>query len=213
VEVQLSPPDETYELTLSSRNFSGTDRYRARGSGSRIIIPVQNPQLWWTWDHGKPNLYTLDIRLLDRTGKAMDSKSLAVGIREIEKIGWDFYLNRRRMFIRGTNYYYNLFMSDMTRAKYERDMDLMLGMNVNMIRLHCHFSNPEFYDLADERGVLLWQDYLEAWYPHDRRFAQRAAELYDNHIHGLDRFRACPDKGLLDGAAQFRARAREHRVR
>jgi hypothetical protein len=58
----------------------------------------------------------------------------------------------------------------------------MLGMNVNMIRLHCHFSNPELYELADERGVLLWQDFLEAWYPHDRGFAQRAAALYDRHI-------------------------------
>jgi beta-mannosidase len=51
-----------------------------------------------------------------------------------------------------------------------------------MIRLHCHFTNPEFYDLADENGVLLWQDFLEAWYPHDRAFALRAAALYDRHI-------------------------------
>ena len=57
----------------------------------------------------------------------------------------------------------------------------MLRMNVNMIRLHCHFSNPEFYDLADEPGVLLWQDFLEAWYPEDRAFSLRAAELYDPH--------------------------------
>jgi beta-mannosidase len=51
-----------------------------------------------------------------------------------------------------------------------------------MIRLHCHFSNREFYDLADEKGVLVWQDFLEAWYPHDRAFSRRAAELYDNHV-------------------------------
>ena len=70
----------------------------------------------------------------------------------------------------------------MTRPAYERDMKLMLGMNVNMIRLHCHFANPEFYDLADESGVLIWQDYLEAWYPHDTDFSLRAAALYDNHI-------------------------------
>jgi beta-mannosidase len=73
-------------------------------------------------------------------------------------------------------------MSEMNRAKYERDLKLMLAMNVNMIRLHCHFSNREFYDLADENGVLIWQDFLEAWYPRDRGFSQRAAALYDNHI-------------------------------
>jgi beta-mannosidase len=173
-----------WEVTLTPRNFSSPERYQARvaAEAGRVTIPLDSPHLWWTRDHGAPNLYTLDVRLLDAQGAALDARSQAVGIREIEKIGWDFYLNRRKMFIRGTNYYYHLFLSEMDRAKYERDLDLMLGMNVNMIRLHCHFTNREFYDLADEKGVLIWQDFLEAWYPHDRRFALRAAELYDNHV-------------------------------
>jgi beta-mannosidase len=94
-------------------------------------------------------------------------------------VGWTFYLNRKRLFIRGTNYYYHLFMSEMDRAAYLRDLKLMLQMNVNMIRLHCHFKSREFYELADENGVLVWQDFLEAWYPHDIGFARRAAALYD----------------------------------
>jgi beta-mannosidase len=181
VQVEADGPG-SWELTLRPRNFSSPERYRIRGSGSRFVFRLDQPRLWWTWDHGKPNLYSLDVRLLDGAGKAVDGRTLAVGIREIEKIGWIFYLNRRRIFIRGTNYYYNLFLSEMNRAAYQRDFQLMLGMNVNMIRLHCHFTNPEFYDLADESGVLVWQDYLEAWYPHDRDFSLRAAALYDNHI-------------------------------
>lgn len=169
------------ELTLSPRNFRGQP-LQVTGKPGRFVIPVDNPQLWWTWDHGKPNLYTLDVRLLNAKRKAIDGRSLAVGIREIEKVGWSFYLNRKKMFIRGTNYYHNLFLAEMTRDRYTRDLELMLGMNVNMIRLHCHFANREFYELADERGVLLWQDYLEAWYPHDTAFSLRAAALYDNHI-------------------------------
>ncbi|WP_321473818.1 sugar-binding domain-containing protein [uncultured Paludibaculum sp.] len=175
----------TWELTLSPRNFASGDRVQvkaAAGARQTLTIPVEHPQLWWTRDHGQPNLYTLDVRLVDASGRAVDGQSLAVGLREIEKIGWDFYLNGKRMFIRGTNYYDSLYMAEMDRAKYERDMKLMLGMNINMIRLHCHFSNREFYDLADEQGVLIWQDFLEAWYPHDRGFAQRAAMLYDNHV-------------------------------
>ncbi|MFN7932525.1 MAG: glycoside hydrolase family 2 TIM barrel-domain containing protein [Bryobacteraceae bacterium] len=173
----------TFQLTLSPRNFQSTARYQVTGAPGRFVIPIDNPQLWWTWDHGKPNLYTLDVRLLDpATNKPTDARTLAVGIREIEKIGWDFYLNRKRLFIRGTNYYHNLFLAEMSRDRYARDLDLMLGMNVNMIRLHCHFANPEFYQLADERGVLLWQDFLEAWYPHDNKFSLHASALYDNHI-------------------------------
>lgn len=188
VEVELETEGEpgtgrTIELTLSPRNFSSTNHYQARasltGGTTRLVIPVTHPQLWWTWDHGKPNLYTLDVRLRDPSGRVLDGRSLAVGIREIERIGWTFYLNRRRMFIRGTNYYYHLYLSEMSRAAYERDLGLMLQMNINLIRLHCHFSNPEFYDVADELGVLVWQDFLEAWYPEDRAFSLRAAALYD----------------------------------
>ncbi|MEP0844727.1 MAG: hypothetical protein HRF43_18670, partial [Phycisphaerae bacterium] len=172
-----------WQATLSPRNFTSNEHLQVRlpadGPSARLVIPVAEPRLWWTWDHGRPNLYTLDVRLMDADGRVLDARSIAVGIREIEKLGWIFHLNRRRLFIRGTNYYYHLYMSEMDRSAYERDLKLMLGMNVNMIRLHCHFSNREFYELADENGVLVWQDYLEAWYPHDRRFSLRAAALYD----------------------------------
>jgi len=180
------------ELALAPRNFSAGERLTATVDLSRIgkrtarrfevRFHLKKPQLWWTWDHGKPNLYTLSTRVL--VGEQVsDARTQAVGVREIEKVGWVFYLNGRRMYIRGTNsYYLELFLSEMSREKYERDLDLMKSMNINMIRLHCHFQNPEFYDRCDELGVLVWQDFLEAWYPHDTEFALDAARLYDNHI-------------------------------
>lgn len=186
VEVQLSAdgdgPGLQWELTLSPANFQGKPVQVRSPLAERLVLPVREPRLWWTWDTGAPHLYWLHVRLLGADGRPADGRNLRIGIREIEKIGWNFYLNRKKLYIRGTNYYYHLFLSEMDRRKYERDMELMLGMNVNMIRLHCHFTNPEFYDLADERGVLLWQDFLEAWYPHDRGFSLHAARLYDNHL-------------------------------
>ena len=188
VDVASDSPGEgaQWELTLRPRNFSSSESYRIRAAArpgpARLVFNLADPRLWWTWDHGQPNLYTLDVRLLDAAGNSVDAQSMAVGIREIECIGWNFYLNRKRFFVRGTNYYYNLFLSEMDRAANQRDFKLMLGMNVNTIRIHCHFTNREFYDLADENGVLIWQDYLEAWYPHDREFSLRAAALYDPHI-------------------------------
>jgi len=188
VQVDLEfdgPTDSTLavELTLCPRNFVSEERPSAHavvaGPTARVVIRVPHPQLWWTWDHGKPNLYTLEARLTDSTGRVLDGRSLAVGIREIERIGWTFYLNRRRMFVRGSNYYYHLYLSEMAREAYQRDLGLMLQMNVNLIRLHCHFSNPQFYEVADELGLLVWQDFLEAWYPEDRAFSLRAADLYD----------------------------------
>jgi beta-mannosidase len=180
------------EIALAPRNFSGGEELKATVDLSRlddrsarrvsVRLHLNKPQLWWTWDHGKPNLYTLSTRVIVDE-QVSDSRSQAVGIREIEKIGWVFYLNGRRTYIRGTNsYYLELFLSEMTREKYERDLNFMTSMNINMIRLHCHFQNPEFYDRCDELGILVWQDFLEAWYPHDVEFALQAARLYDAHI-------------------------------
>jgi beta-mannosidase len=194
VEVALRADDleGRVELALEPRSFSGAEQLKATVDLSRlgdrsarrfaVRFHLSKPQLWWTWDHGKPNLYTLSTRVLV-DDQVSDSCSQAVGIREIEKVGWVFYLNGRRMYIRGTNsYYLELFLSEMSREKYERDLNLMKSMNINMIRLHCHFQNPEFYDRCDELGILVWQDFLEAWYPHDKEFALQAARLYDAHI-------------------------------
>ncbi len=178
-----------FRLTLAPRNFTAETGLLLRSVAAvehgrqvrSFLLRVENPQLWWTWDHGKPNLYTLGLSVtMDE--RISDERRLAVGIREIEHVDWKFYLNGKRIFIRGTNFYYHLFQSEVRRADYERDFKLMLGMNINMLRLHCNFSNPEFYDLADELGVLVWQDFLEAWYPEDRAFSLKAAALYDNHI-------------------------------
>ncbi|MEP7270678.1 MAG: sugar-binding domain-containing protein [Acidobacteriota bacterium] len=178
-----------FRLTLAPRNFAEERGLLLRSVETlergrqvrRFVLPVEQPQLWWTWDHGKPNLYTLGLSV-KMDDKVSDERSLPVGIREIEHVDWKFYLNGKRIFIRGTNFYYHLFQSEVRRADYERDFKLMVGMNINMLRLHCNFSNPEFYDLADELGVLVWQDFLEAWYPEDRAFSLKAAALYDNHI-------------------------------
>jgi beta-mannosidase len=177
------------ELMLTPKNFEAPDALRLNApeqlsagiNRRRYVLRVARPELWWTWDHGRPNLYTLTAKA-GINGVLSDAYSHAVGIREIEHIDWKFYLNGKRIFIRGTNYYYHLFQSEVRRSDYERDYKLMQAMNVNMVRLHCNFSNPEFYDLADELGILVWQDYLEAWYPEDRAFSLKAAALYDPHI-------------------------------
>jgi beta-mannosidase len=174
-----------WQLTLTPRGSQGESvqvTAAARSVPARLVIPVKNARLWWTWDLGAPDLYTLETRLLDGSGRVLDARTESIGIREIQRRADQFYLNGKRIFLRGTNTYANLWLSEMTREKYARDLDVIGKMNVNLLRIHCHFENPEFYDLADERGLLIWQDYLEAWYPEDTDFSRRAAELFDNHI-------------------------------
>lgn len=172
-----------WQATLAPATFSGsTVRLTQPAEEPAMVIPVSSPRLWWTWDLGKPDLYWLDLRLIDSSGETIDARRLRIGLREIRREGSQFFLNGKRIFLRGTNTYANLWLSEMDRTRYAADLDLIGRMNVNLIRLHCHFENPEFYHLADERGLLIWQDFLEAWYPHDPDFSPHAAGLFDRHI-------------------------------
>lgn len=179
------PQGATWELTLTPHTFRGAGvqlTAPAARRRERFELRVAKPRLWWTWDHGKPDLYLLDIRLKDAAGRVLAAERLRTGIRTIARRGDRFYVNGKPVFLRGTNIYANLFLSEFRRPQYERDLALIRQMNVNAIRVHCHFENPEFYELADEQGFLIWQDFLEAWYPHDTDFSRHAAKLFDRHI-------------------------------
>jgi len=127
----------------------------------RITRRIDQPALWWSWDYGTPNLYQLTTTL---SGGPADDLHTTFGIRSIRHDDtWVWYLNGRRIFPRGSNYISTQWLSQADRAWYERDVDLMLAANLNSIRVHAHLERPEFYDVADERGLMVWQDFPLQW--------------------------------------------------
>jgi beta-mannosidase len=127
----------------------------------RITRRIDQPALWWSWDYGKPNLYQLTTTL---SGGASSTHQTSFGIRSIRHDDkWVWYLNGRRIFPRGSNYISTQWLSQADRAWYERDVDLMIGANLNSIRVHAHVERQEFYDVADERGLMVWQDFPLQW--------------------------------------------------
>ena len=129
-----------------------------------INIPKTDPHLWWTWEHGKPDLYKLNTQILAKN-KLLDRSSTIFGFRTIrlnpQSQVWE--LNGRRMFLRGTNYIASQWLSEMTRDKYSIDLKLMQQANINSIRVHAHIEAEEFYRLCDELGLLVWQDFPLQW--------------------------------------------------
>jgi beta-mannosidase len=127
----------------------------------RVTRRIEQPSLWWSWDYGKPNLYQLTTTL---TGGAAQPRPTTFGIRSIRRDdNWVWYLNGRRIFPRGSNYISTQWLSQANRAWYQRDIDLIVAANLNSIRVHAHLERPEFYQLADERGLMVWQDFPLQW--------------------------------------------------
>ena len=156
---------------------------------ARVELTIAHPHLWWTWDQGRPELYELSARVM-AAERVLDERVVRFGVRSITRDdGWTFSLNGRRIYLRGTNYIATQWLSQADREFYARDLRLVLDANLNSIRVHAHLERPEFYDLADEMGVLVWQDfplqwgYTEAPAFRDEALAQAADMVtqYGNH--------------------------------
>jgi beta-mannosidase len=139
-------------------------------------VKLEKPALWWSWDYGKPNLYTLDAELVaivprakTKAGEAAppstyDAKTVTFGVRSIARDNdWVVRLNGQRIYARGSNYIATQWLSQADRAFYDRDLKLVVGANLNSLRVHAHLERPEFYEAADELGVMIWQDFPLQW--------------------------------------------------
>jgi beta-mannosidase len=149
--------------------------------GSAVSVP--DPRLWWTWDHGRPDLYRFTLEMRHENGPPLRIERL-IGLRRIELRNWQLYLNGRRIFVRGTNYGPpDIYLARVSPAQYREDLDLVRGANLNMIRVHAHVDRPELYEEASRQGLLIWQDFPLQWtysravLPEARRQAEQMVRL------------------------------------
>jgi beta-mannosidase len=179
----------TFEGTIREANIPVKFTVNAAPGISRAKteVTVPNPRLWWSWDYGKPSLYELSADL--KSGSTtLDKKTVRFGIRSITRDeGWTMRLNGKRIYPRGTNYIATQWLSQADRAFYEKDMKLLVDANMNSIRVHAHLERPELYELADEMGILVWQDFPLQWgytdMPSFAEEAQRQAEDMIRQYH------------------------------
>ncbi|MEO5569729.1 MAG: glycoside hydrolase family 2 TIM barrel-domain containing protein [Bacteroidia bacterium] len=158
---------------------------------------IKNPKLWWCNGSGDQNNYDLLVYTIDPNGHS-DSIVTKVGIRTIELVqqpdsaGKSFYfkLNGRPIFIKGANYIPpDVFLNRVTDDKYESLLKDVKDANMNMLRVWGGgiYEKEKFYDLCDEYGILVWQDFMFAcgMYPFDTTFLQNVKEEAEQQVKRL----------------------------
>jgi len=183
----LFPVDGVIELSCD--NVDGIELVSCpvtiNGKGESVHsvnVVVNQPKLWWPNGLGEPYLHQFHIRFVDKFG-AVEQRILPVGIRTIEVIneqdkhGESFYLkvNGEPTFMKGANYIpSDSFLSRVSDEKYQRIFTDAVDANMNMLRVWGGgiYESDEFYRLADEHGILIWQDFMFACslYPADEAF-------------------------------------------
>ena len=180
------------KLTVNAPDGSPVteENWPATGIKNFRNIFVEQPQLWWPNGMGEQPLYTYEINLL-KDGKELDSRSGRFGIREVEleekplgadKMGFAFIVNGQHCFCKGANWVpLDSFTGSITDEKYEHVLNLAKEANFNMMRVWGGgiYEKDVFYDICDEKGLMVWQDFMFA-----------CGDVPDNHDWFVENVRA-----------------------
>ncbi len=182
------------ELSIDGKKVK-TENISINEGLNNLSIPfeIKSPKLWWPNGLGDQNLYTVEIKLL-KDNAILSQKSSRIGLRTIEvvqepdSIGKSFYfkVNGHPVFMKGANYIpQDIFVDRVTPDHYEKLIQSAIDANMNMIRVWGGgiYEKDIFYELCDEKGLLVWQDFMFAcsMYPVDNEFLENVRqEAIDN---------------------------------
>jgi beta-mannosidase len=166
VEVRLrehpSDPDWTGEFPLSL------------ASGQQIeemTFTLPDAQLWHPWDRGKPHIYELELRIVQE-GRVLDSLTESFGIRKLDMArnpdaplrseDWTLVINDSPLFIRGANWVpMDALPGRLQRENYQPLITMAGEAGINLLRVWGGGLREKraFYDLCDEQGIMVWQEF------------------------------------------------------
>ena len=159
----------------NSLSFSKTITLKSNQSSKVSFDPAneplmrfKNPHLWWSFDHGKPNLYRIRLQYIE-DNQVSDDTSFVFGIRTVssklvEVPGKyprrDFYVNGKRINLVGGAWVPDM-MLNRDSARYAHELLLCRNANANLIRIWGGGITPPdaFFDAADRLGLLVWSDF------------------------------------------------------
>ncbi len=158
-------------------------------------LSIKSPRLWWPRFKGNPELYELTLKVYV-DGILGDSVKTKFGIREIvadrntPDSSKTFYVNGKKIFIRGSNW----IPEAMQRTSDERmyaELRYTKQSGVNLLRLWAGgiAESDYFYQLCDEFGLLVWQEF---WLTGDTKHPQDKDLYFDNLSSTVKRIRNHP---------------------
>ena len=160
-------------------------------------LPVKR---WWPNGQGNQPLYLLDCSLVDGM-HVLDYTTRRIGFRTVEWIScedappeadpWICVLNDRPLFLQGVNWTpIRLTFADVTVAHYRQILEAYQEMGCNLVRVWggAFLEKDCFYDLCDELGLLVWQEFplsssgIDNWPPEGEQIINQIAQIARSYI-------------------------------
>ena len=185
VELSEDGADKPLQTKLCKTNADGV---------AAVDFVIENPKLWWPNDYGDQPLYIVRTTLLDEDGTSLESITRRIGLLTLtisqEKDEWGnefaFCVNGVKIFTRGGNYIPDdCLYTRITEKKLDYILESCRRAHFNCVRVWGggYYPSDAFYDLCDEKGLIVWQDLMYACNVYDvtDAFAENCRqETYDN---------------------------------
>lgn len=198
VDVQLAIPFEQLDRTnaVVTLKREGEVVYNSSqlvtNHAFRHSIYLSDVDFWWPRGYGDPALYDAEVKLITEEGKTVSSHTCRVGVRTVKLDRTElndrpgqpgrfcFVVNGERLFIRGTNWVPLDALHSRDASLLKEAMQLMVDINCNMVRCWGGnvYEDHDFFDLCDEHGIMVWQDFAMGctFYPQRDDFAKAIEE-------------------------------------
>jgi len=161
-------------------------------------LEIENPERWYPNGSGLQHLY--EVKMSVYNTDTLFSTSFKIGLRTVElvnqpdSIGTNFYfrVNGEPIFVKGANYVpQDVFLPRVQDSQYVHLLTLARDAGMNMLRVWGGgvYEKEIFYDLCDEYGILIWQDFMFAGtvYPGDDGFKKNVIEEVFEQINRLQK--------------------------
>jgi beta-mannosidase len=156
--------------------------------GRENINNLNDIEFWWPRGFGNQPLYNAHITVYDDENYVLAVNSQRIGIRKAELIytpinteehpgDFHFKVNGEKVFAKGTNWVPLDALHSRDIKHLETAFAMLLDLNCNMVRMWGGnvYENDEFYNLCDENGIMVWQDFSMGCtiYPQEMGFQQK----------------------------------------
>ncbi|KAF8073394.1 glycoside hydrolase [Lyophyllum atratum] len=167
-------------------------------------LESEEVKLWWPVGYGEQNLYNVEANLVGPNEQVLDTQVKRVGFRSVELIQeplaeadqygtgttFLFEVNGVRIFVGGSNWIpADNFLTTITEERYRAWLTLLRDGNQNMVRIWGGgiYEPDIFYDICDELGILVWQDFQFACgvYPAHDAFVESVRKEAEENVKRL----------------------------
>ncbi|MBQ7296239.1 MAG: glycoside hydrolase family 2 protein [Clostridia bacterium] len=186
IETYLTNAKQSQQVAYIIKDAQGNVVAETLG-GEKAVLTVENPHLWQ--GRKDPYLYTAEAKLME-DGSVLDNVSTRFGFRSFE-IDPDkgFILNGEKYPLRGVSRHQDRwgFGNALLPEHHEEDIDLIMEVGATTIRLAHYQHDQYFYDLCDEKGLVIWAEipYISKHMPEAREntVSQMKELIAQNYNH------------------------------